>query len=228
MPTVKMSDGKVVTKEGKVSCSCCSSVCCMYRADYLGVYYGDDDLPDAITLLGVGSLSRSGNNYGDTENGVIFESGVWARYISGIRSTKLCLIDDDGNYTPGDDKVEDQFAPTYIVTVLGMEISVNRVSLCEWTGSTIIPFYGWEDLCAGDTFNVSLYFGGFLQEYIWTAYVPGGILIKYLFQTMDTPEGVYETYALPQYRYYADPVTDCPNNPGGGFDFIPDFTVSLP
>ena len=95
------------------------------------------DLPDAITLLGVGSLAKSGTDYGDTTNGVILESGVWARYLAGVRSTKACLIDDDGNLTPEDDVVEDQFPGILYYTITDPSYgekkgSLTRVSLCFW------------------------------------------------------------------------------------------------
>jgi len=138
VPTVKLSGGKVVTKEGKVSCTCCTpSACCMYPADH---DWGDgSDLPAAITLLGVGSLSKSGTDYGDTTNGVILESGVWARYVGGVRTTRPCLIDGDGNLTPGNDKVEDQFAGTYTgENGLGQSYVYTRVGECEWSGT--LPF----------------------------------------------------------------------------------------
>jgi len=129
--TVKLSGGKVVTKEGKVSCTCCG--CCMYPATQAVAA----DLPDAITLLGVGSLSKSGTDYGDTTNGVILESGVWARYVGGVRTTKPCLIDGDGNKTPGNNLVEDQFEPAYFVSngvqyFPPLTCTVTRVSKCQW------------------------------------------------------------------------------------------------
>jgi len=95
------------------------------------------DLPDAITLLGVGSLSRSGTSYGTTTNGVIFETDVWAKYVGGVRSTFDCLIRGDGNFVPGDNAVEDQFAGSYIIRLFEYDefqedMLVHRVSLCRW------------------------------------------------------------------------------------------------
>jgi hypothetical protein len=93
------------------------------------------DLPAAITLPGVGSLSKSGTNYGNTTNGVILESGVWARYVGGVRSTQPCLIRGDGNLTLGNDAVEDQFEPTYNASYENLQATVTRVSLCVWTNT---------------------------------------------------------------------------------------------
>ena len=164
MATVKMSGGKVVTKAGKVSCTCCAAVCCMYPAESAVAA----DLPDAITLLGVGSLAKSGTDYGDTTNGVILESGVWAKYLAGVRSTKACLIDDDGAFTPGDDVVEDQFLGVYLIKggltwspVTGDE--AVRVELCGW----FVDFTG-DEFCVGC--SISLYYDGVLpgiSDYKW-------------------------------------------------------------
>jgi len=123
---------KTVDSEVRVSCSCCEEGCCMYPAASAVAA----DLPAAITLLGVGSLTKSGSAYGDTTNGVILESGVWAKYVSGVRSTQACLITGDGNLTPGNDTVEDQFAATYDVGAGGYSGTLTRVSLCCWDGTT--------------------------------------------------------------------------------------------
>jgi hypothetical protein len=103
----------------------------MYPADKLGVDFTNDDLPDDLTVNGA-SLSRSGSAYGNTTNGVIFESGFWALYTDGVRSTSNCLIRGDGNFTAGDDAVEDQFEDTYTLTSIEGSIVVTRVSLCRW------------------------------------------------------------------------------------------------
>ena len=138
----KFTDGKLsaVYRNGQSIGCCCQTepACCMYSASTLGSgAIVAADLPDAITLLGVGSLSRSGTGYGSTTNGVIFETNVWAIYRNGVRITRNCLIQGDGNLTPGDDRVEDQFAATYEVTIvhsdLGTQVyTVTRTSLCRW------------------------------------------------------------------------------------------------
>ena len=155
MATVKMSGGKVVLKDGKVSCECCAPGCCMYSATALAA--GDlvaADLPDAITLLGVGSLSKSGTSYGDTTDGVIFETDVWAKYVGGVRSTFDCLIRGDGKFTAGDDAVEDQFSATYSVSVYNTHddsliegpFTVTRHSLCGWASERAEPEDTWVSL----------------------------------------------------------------------------------
>ena len=127
--TIKTQGGKVITKEGKVSCSCCEEPesCCMYSAQNLmnGVYSAAD-LPDAVTIGGV-SYSRSGTSYGDTTNGVLYEDGVWARYTNGERNERACLIQGG---------VVDQFASSYIIDPefyagYGSFI-LPRSALCIW------------------------------------------------------------------------------------------------
>jgi hypothetical protein len=57
MPTVKLQNGKVLLKDGKVSCTCCDGPepeeCCMYPADGLGDTYDEEDLPDVILINGL-------------------------------------------------------------------------------------------------------------------------------------------------------------------------------
>jgi hypothetical protein len=130
-----------------VNCACCAVECCMYPADKLGVLYTSADLPSAITLLGVGSLAKSGTSYGDTTNGVIFESGVWAQYIGGSRSTRNCLIAG---------KVQDQF-PAVLTAgeewtngfyVINDSFILDRFSLCNWN---------YQDIDESVTTDVLLY-----------------------------------------------------------------------
>jgi hypothetical protein len=94
MPTIatvvdQEGSRKVVTKlvgeDRRVSCSCCESgqQCCVYPAS-CGVG------PEAVEFYG-DTLSGSGTSFGDTENGVILESGVWAVYRNGVRTERDCL-----------------------------------------------------------------------------------------------------------------------------------------
>jgi hypothetical protein len=151
MATVKLHyDGKVILKDGKVSCSCCDSACCMYPAQgFLDGDYAEDDLPDEILvtydLLTSEPFSKqSGGYYTDDATGTFFivayneptSSKTWC-FCSTASPTgdqdaiSSCLITGDGNLTPGDDAVEDQFESTYSI---GGD-TVTRVSLCVWTGS---------------------------------------------------------------------------------------------
>ena len=136
MATIKRNGDKVVLKDGKVACGCCELDCCMYSAQALADgLYGVDDLPDAVTITGV-SYSRSGTEYGNTANGVIFEENVWAKYTNGSRSSRPCLIQGG---------VKDQFADTYTISYsyfanldqsvfVQENVAVERESICVWIG----------------------------------------------------------------------------------------------
>jgi hypothetical protein len=165
MPTVKIQNGKVILKDGKVSCTCCEG-CCMYPAEGLGVTYDLDDLPDAITAFGsdlqkrtsgfpgsefanviVGYLKEGAPEYGDyaiVRNSEVldnwqvwsFDNDEWDRG-AGFGGVGNCLIQGDGNLTPGNDIVEDQFADCYEVTWDDdgtRSAIVQRASLCVWEG----------------------------------------------------------------------------------------------
>ena len=163
------TDGKIsaVYRNGQSIGCCCQTepACCMYSATTLASGdMGASDLPDAITLLGVGSLSRSGTGYGDTTDGVIFETDAWAIYRDGVRTTRNCLIQGDGKFTPGDDLVEDQFEATYTLTLYDVEYNsvistntVTRVGLCQWLS---------ESTGQGLTYYPDLYVQG---RYTWIA-----------------------------------------------------------
>jgi hypothetical protein len=146
----------------------------MYPAQALADgLYPAGDLPDAITLLGVGSLAKSGTAYGNTTNGVILESGVWARYLSEVRATKPCLIN---NLTPGDDSVEDQFASSYSVEMsmfndyVRGSCVVNKTSLGRWEGIAYGVGQGsWPNDLAFDGASVDLSVKlTICGSYIWT------------------------------------------------------------
>jgi hypothetical protein len=87
MATVKLSDGKVVTKDGKVSCECCDvRRCCVFEAQFATA----GDLPAVINFYG-GELTVSGTSYGDTTNGVILEGNEWGIYRDGARTSSACI-----------------------------------------------------------------------------------------------------------------------------------------
>jgi hypothetical protein len=138
MATIKLQGGKVLLKDGKVSCSCCEP-CCMYPADGLGDTYEAADLP--ATLYGKwadradGTFTKSGDEYtlGTVTIRVNAGGTAWEFHDSDDDATSTignCLIRGDGNYTPEDDAVEDQFEDTYAVGNTG--VTVTRVSLCDW------------------------------------------------------------------------------------------------
>jgi hypothetical protein len=146
MATVKtkLTDGelRIITKDGKVSCSCCEEdECCMYPADLLGSTYGASDLPDDVTVNWTnrftGGMSKSGSGYAGGGATLQIVNGIWRLSDSdGTRNVGRCLIRGDGNLTQGDDLVEDQFEDAYTVTVGSTTGTVTRESLCVWRGLT--------------------------------------------------------------------------------------------
>jgi hypothetical protein len=128
---------------------CCEEEpgCCMYPADGLGDDYEAADLPDDVIVTydmedGV-TYERQAGGYYQNPEGTLFlvaynepTSGWNWCYCSTSSPTgdqdpiSPCLITGDGNLTPGDDAVEDQFEDTYAVGNTG--VTVTRESLCYW------------------------------------------------------------------------------------------------
>jgi hypothetical protein len=130
-----------------------------------------------------------------------------------------CLITGDGNLTPGDDIVEDQFEATYTVTlpassVVGSQtLTVNRQSLCVWTsdvGDAVcgevavgaspldeIPFVSLSYNGVGWVIDITIYVAQYLdpedeETLYWQCIVSGNNNDIYLkFPTQDTPVGDY-------------------------------------
>jgi hypothetical protein len=130
MATIKLQNGKVITKDGKVSCECCGVECCLYPAQRLqdGLYPAAD-LPDTIDFYG-SILSRSEFSWGNTTNGVILEIGKWASYRNESRSERDCLFSGS---------TKDVFKDVYRVNVANFDGSpstglVYRDSIGFWTG----------------------------------------------------------------------------------------------
>jgi hypothetical protein len=150
MPTVKLQNGKVLLKDGKVSCTCCDPEpsCCMYPASGLGDSYAEDDLPDAVELtydFAEGTImTRDGAQYTEDEFGIYrinrVADGTDDCGESGPK-WRLQIKDGDDNWVtdnctnclivPG--FVEDQFADCYEISG-GTSGTVSRVSLCDWAG----------------------------------------------------------------------------------------------
>lgn len=136
--TIKTQGGKVITKGGRVSCSCCEEPdCCPYPAAGLGVDYTADDLPDQIDVLvaALGVLDRSGSGYSGAGGTIQESEDLWTirNQFGDIVAVKECLIAfDDAQPTTAD-----LFADTYTVGggfVNGGPITVTRESLCRWEG----------------------------------------------------------------------------------------------
>jgi hypothetical protein len=155
MATIKLQpSGAVVLKDGKVSCGCCDTECCLYPAPSSGITlpYPVADLPDSVLIDGVSfpkndpPLLRQINDppvfvdvyYGDPlvlsvwvalqeEFGVTF----WHSYAGGSFNFNHCLIEMFG-YT----SARDEFPDT--LTVNGTD-SIHRdpiTNLCTWSGGS--------------------------------------------------------------------------------------------
>ena len=123
----------------------------MYPADQLGIGYEEADLPTPLTYFdGIGGSveltkitgtdeGHGGLTYyhgtGDTsEEWVAVIDGLWVRGPGLGDGSDGCLITGDGNLTPGDDAVEDQFAAEYnfYETSFGDNVTLPRTGLCTW------------------------------------------------------------------------------------------------
>jgi hypothetical protein len=139
--TIKTQNGKVITKDGKVSCECCEVECCMYPAAALvASLYSYEDLPDAIDVGGieytkfdppesVGGFTRYYINANDEYLGILEgegEDSLWT-YEGGGGPCLINAFNGEGG------EREDQFADTYTVN-WQRTITVNRIGLCVWEG----------------------------------------------------------------------------------------------
>jgi hypothetical protein len=158
MPTVKLQNGKVILKGGKVSCTCCGGPepsCCMYPASGLGDTYTVDDLPDEVVLTYTANLGAL-----PEADGVVFTRGGTppVYYIATIGEDEVAIArsGDDWYYEyegEGDGQplsvclifptfdgrsVADQFADCYEVSFPSNSVAgsftatLTRQSLCVW------------------------------------------------------------------------------------------------
>ncbi len=144
--TIKTQDGKIITKDGKVSCECCDVECCMYPAAALvASLYSYEDLPDAIDVGGieyakldppesVAGFTEYYINVNDEYLGILEgegENSLWGYEGGG----GPCLINGHAEFNP-DGERRDQFADTY--TISGpISGTVTRESICVWRGSNL-------------------------------------------------------------------------------------------
>lgn len=183
--------------------------------DPLG-YYGSpvylfEDLPDNITVDGMSIPKDSGveNGYGYYGGDPFVKAwhvmaratGGWAFYCypSGPYFEQDCLIAGDGNYTPGDDTVEDQFEPTYALQTYDgygtrEDVTLARVSLCEWFVSfpSGHPFY--------NPVTVTLRYadlGSPISNPTWFLQHSIGYLSGYLDDHANDPRGTYSNGSTP-------------------------------
>jgi hypothetical protein len=159
---------KLVEGERLVSCTCCTAAditCCLLDTQLdLDLFPNgaitQDKLPPTIILDDV-QYSLGTLGYGDTTDGVFLESGVWAVYKSGVRTTRRCLISNIAT------DIEDEFPDTVTVSYSNFGLTVTtpltRLSLCYYEGTFTFD---------GTDYDVLLYQNGggsLLQEgNVWT------------------------------------------------------------
>jgi hypothetical protein len=154
--TVKTQSGKVITKDGKVSCECCESPeeCCMYSADFVTTgFYSENDFPAEIRITR-GSQTEVINRSGFEYIGSIFSAkvigGEWVFTGPGDEqwAQRECLITSDSS-------VRDLFNDTYELQDFGLDDEVGpcggiffnqsttlfRVSACRWVGQVTFVVY---------------------------------------------------------------------------------------
>jgi hypothetical protein len=197
--TIKTQGGKVLTKDGKVSCECCEEPeCCPYPAvAFAQGLYTADDLPDEVTIAGVLAYKQEGGfpRY-VSDDGDFFisdpsednppEDALWGVTIFGQSQFDLsCLISSyEGSAPLG---VEDTFADTYTVTIFSPidnagTYTVTRRSLCVWSSeveesgepSGVILFYADGPILPGIGFTWELNFSSIFQLKDGNANTPVG------------------------------------------------------
>jgi len=156
MPTVKMSGGKVVTKSGKVSCTCCAAECCMYpwpncTGAEVDLFYPITDLPATVQDPDGGTISLGADpafpTYGNSDGSTWYiaadslGSGKWVMdspsFTAGYQAD--CLFG-QWEQTYGDAEavtVTDQFLAVYSFTYNAIAYTLTRQSLCYWKVSAV-------------------------------------------------------------------------------------------
>jgi hypothetical protein len=139
--TVKTQGGKVITKDGKVSCECCGPpICCPYPAqELLDGLYSVADLPDELIFDFFGPDDREIYTKQDPPIGSIHyisdqmnvitllgyeEEAFWSH----LYENPFCLTSNPNIL---------DFAQSYSVSgsISGV---VTRVNRCEWSGTNLI------------------------------------------------------------------------------------------
>jgi len=160
MATIKLQDGKVILKDKKASCSCCSQ-CCLYPADAVwDGKYAIEDLPDFFnvggdppfiyTRLPAFEFSEGGKfKWAYKAPGFDFRFGVIAPEEDGSQAGDRYYFEDVDrtiscisltwyfgtvNETTS---IRDVFANTYLVSgpISGV---VTRLTACTWVGDGLV------------------------------------------------------------------------------------------
>jgi hypothetical protein len=130
---------KLVEGERLVSCSCCAEGdlgCCLLDTQIDLLLYPNGAITQSklfptIVLDGV-TYSVGTLGYGDTTNGVFFETGTWAVYKNGIRTTRRCLISNLN--TDIEDEFPDTLSLSYSAFGYTVTATLTRTSLCLYEG----------------------------------------------------------------------------------------------
>lgn len=159
MASIKLQGGKVITKNGKPSCTCCITECCMYPAQELidGIY-SDDDLPDELEYFynfqgapaGSIILQRSGQVYsaalGDVQFNVQIQASRWVYTVTSTpqqytpNGASPCLFLDILGYP-----LKDTFPDILYVSATFLSNNgegsfsnrpITRTDLCRWAGAS--------------------------------------------------------------------------------------------
>jgi|694.fasta_scaffold11575_6 hypothetical protein len=210
MPTIKRTaEGKIITKSGKVSCSCCAIAiddCCMYDSSQFQTDPSDEDadlfdtdLPEKIKVNGV-ELTHTG--FGDytcdadqPRLSYTPSTNVWVVSISddyGGIQFRTCMIGEIGGFA-----VEDEFEACYKIYLQAPDTpypgslyaTVYRESLCKWTN-----YADYIDPFGSSPYLVELIFDPSIQR--WYADLGGAPFYFEKSPHQDTPVGAYPAQNL--------------------------------
>jgi hypothetical protein len=139
MANIALQDGKVILKDGKVSCSCCeapvSSCGCFIVSGALKA------IIDAATTVSVNGTSDSWDPAGTNITNIPFVPSAYITYSSGV----LCITADNGDSTSWllpDGKTVAECQSPVIPFPPGpdtMTVNGNILQAVNWFGVTITP-----------------------------------------------------------------------------------------
>jgi hypothetical protein len=115
-----------------------------------------------------------------------------------------CLITGDGNFTPGNDWVEDQFEACYKIYIQeegyprNLYATVERVDLCKWTN-----YADYIDPFGSSPWWVELIYRPDIQK--WVADLGGVPFAFFKTPHQDTPAGEYPAVDNPSYTVTVEP-----------------------
>ncbi len=198
MPTIKRTaEGKIITKGGLPSCSCCSTdTCCMYPSALFDFDFFDADLPEKINVNGVELTHTGFGDYTCDEDqprlSYTPSTNVWVASIAGDPDTIYeflpCLFGSGTAIT-----VEDQFEACYKIYLQDLDnapypgflyATVYRQSLCRWNN-----YADYTAPYSSSPWLVELYYRPDTQK--WVADLGGTPFWMIKSPHQDTPVGEY-------------------------------------